>query len=143
MKDGTGLTEKYRTEGKNKGDYIGWLLDKDGFSLGNIFWNGTDSFRPTDFAVLPHGDVLLLQRRYTIMNGLAMRLSLISEQQIKPGARISGLQLAQLMPPYTVDNFEGLAVHSDDRGGNTIYILSDDNFNPLQRTLLLKFSLER
>ena len=52
-----------------------------------------------------------------------------------------GVELARLAPPYTVDNFEGLAVFPDKRGGTIIYILSDDNFNPLQRTLLLQFRL--
>ena len=52
-----------------------------------------------------------------------------------------GVELAQLVPPFTVDNFEGLAVFPDKRGGTIIYILSDDNFNPLQRTLLLQFRL--
>ena len=70
-----------------------------------------------------------------------MRLSLISARQIKPGARMLDVELARLAPPYTVDNFEGLAVFPDKRGGTIIYILSDDNFNPLQRTLLLQFRL--
>ena len=60
---------------------------------------------------------------------------------IKPGARMLGLELAQITPPLSVDNFEGLAVFPDERGGTIIYILSDDNFNPFQRTLLLQFRL--
>ena len=135
------LTENYRTKGKNKGDYIGWLLDHNGISLGNIYWTGYGLFRPTDFATLPNGDVLLLQRRYTVAGGPGMRLSLIPARQVKPGARMLGVELAKLVPPYTVDNFEGLAVFPDKRGGTIIYILSDDNFNPLQRTLLLQFRL--
>ena len=54
---------------------------------------------------------------------------------------IGDQELAQLVPPLSVDNFEGLAVHPDPAGGWLIYLLSDDNFNPLQRTLLLQFHL--
>ena len=41
-----------------------------------------------------------------------------------------------------MDNFEGLAVARDADGGTLVYILSDDNFHFLQRTLLLLFRLD-
>jgi hypothetical protein len=136
------LTEKFRAKGKNKGDYIGWLLDADGKSLGRVYWPGFGIFRPTDLAALPNGDVLLLQRRYTVAGGPGMRLSQISAARIKPGARLLDVELAQMAPPLAVDNFEGLAVVPDPAGGWTVYLLSDDNFNLLQRTLLLQFHLK-
>jgi hypothetical protein len=83
----------------------------------------------------------LLQRRYTVAGGQGMRLSLKSADQIKPGQRMLDVELARMTPPLSVDSFEGLAVHADPTGGWTIYLLSDDNFNPLQRTLLLRFHL--
>ncbi len=52
-----------------------------------------------------------------------------------------GPVLVELKLPGTTDNFEGIA--AERRGGKTrLYILSDDNFNPLQRTLLLAFDLD-
>ena len=48
--------------------------------------------------------------------------------------------LIELKLPGTTDNFEGVA--AEQRNGMTrLYILSDDNFNPMQRTLLLAFDL--
>ena len=45
-----------------------------------------------------------------------------------------------LLPPLSVDNFEGLAVREE--GGRTfLYIVSDDNFSGSQRTLLMKFEV--
>jgi hypothetical protein len=41
--------------------------------------------------------------------------------------------------PRSVDNFEGVAARAAPGGGMLIYILSDDNTNLLQRTLLLQF----
>jgi len=42
-----------------------------------------------------------------------------------------------------VDNFEGIAVRQDSNGDTLVYIVSDDNYSPLQRTLLLQFRLEK
>ena len=143
------LSEKFRRkiEGggggrkEGDGDYIGWLLAPDGKNLGQVFWPAQGIFRPTDLAALPNGDVLLLQRRYTVAGGPGMRLSHILAQNITAGARLIDVELARMTPPMSVDNFEGLAVHPDPKGGWTVYMLSDDNFNPLQRTMLLQFYL--
>lgn len=49
--------------------------------------------------------------------------------------------LIELKLPGTTDNFEGVAAET--RHGKTrLYILSDDNFNPAQRTLMLAFDLD-
>ncbi|TFW14588.1 Tat pathway signal protein [Brevundimonas intermedia] len=49
--------------------------------------------------------------------------------------------LIELKLPGTTDNFEGIA--AEIRQGKTrLYILSDDNFNPAQRTLMLAFDLD-
>ncbi|CAN5400704.1 esterase-like activity of phytase family protein [soil metagenome] len=53
-----------------------------------------------------------------------------------------GPVLVELRLPGTTDNFEGLSAET--RNGKTrLYILSDDNFNPLQRTLMLAFDVAR
>ena len=40
-----------------------------------------------------------------------------------------------------LDDFEGVAVRRGAGGATIVYILSDDNFNPLQSNLLLLFVL--
>ncbi|PZT98586.1 MAG: Tat pathway signal protein [Brevundimonas sp.] len=51
-----------------------------------------------------------------------------------------GPVLIELKLPGVTDNFEGIAAET--RNGKTrLYILSDDNFSPAQRTLLLAFDL--
>jgi hypothetical protein len=42
-----------------------------------------------------------------------------------------------------IDNMEGLAVHRAKNGDVVLTLISDDNFNPLQRALLLQFTLVR
>ncbi len=51
-----------------------------------------------------------------------------------------GPVLIELKLPGTTDNFEGIAAEMRN-GGTRLYILSDDNFNPAQRTLMLAFDL--
>ncbi len=51
-----------------------------------------------------------------------------------------GPVLVELKLPGTTDNFEGIA--AERRGDRTrLYILSDDNFNAVQRTLMLAFDV--
>jgi len=53
-----------------------------------------------------------------------------------------GPVMVELKLPGTTDNFEGIAATK--RGEKTrLYILSDDNENPLQRTLMLAFDISR
>jgi hypothetical protein len=40
-----------------------------------------------------------------------------------------------------VDNLEGVAVTKGARGETLLWLISDDNFNALQRNLLLMFEL--
>lgn len=49
------------------------------------------------------------------------------------------LDLHKITGPATVDNFEGLAALPRKDGSVRFYLLSDDNFSTLQRTLLLAF----
>lgn len=115
----------------------GWL--QRGGAWHPIAWTRTLPYRPTDAAVLPSGDLLVLERRYSLAAGPGARLSVVAAADIVPGARLSGVELAELAPPQTVDNFEGVAARAAPDGGALIYLLSDDNRNLLQRTLLLQF----
>lgn len=98
-------------------------------------------FRPSALAMMPSGDLLLVERRFTATAGSAVRLVGIRRDAIAPGEMIEGVELARLEPPLTVDNFEGIAVREAEDGETLVYLLSDDNFSPLQRTLLLMFAL--
>ena len=90
---------------------------------------------------MKNGDVIVLERRYTRFAIFASRLKLVKSQNIQPGATLVGEELLRLESPLEVDNFEGVAVQEDPITGTTIYIVSDDNYHPLQRTLLLQFRL--
>lgn len=98
-------------------------------------------FQPTSAAVLPNGDVLVTERRFTLLGGVALRLVRIAVDGIRPGAVLDGHELFRLEPPMTVDNYEGIAVQQRADGRIVAYIMSDNNFNPLQQTLLMSVLL--
>lgn len=98
--------------------------------------------RVTDAALLPRGDLLILEHRYSAETGSVVRFVRVPRSAIAPGRRVEGRELALLEPPLTTDNFEGVAVRRGAPGEALVYALSDDNFNPLQRTLLLMFAIK-
>jgi hypothetical protein len=92
---------------------------------------------------LSNGDVIVLERRYVPFGILSARLKLVRATTIQPGANLVGEELIKLEYPLEVDNYEGVAVQEDPRSGTIIYIVSDDNYHPLERTLLLQFRLNQ
>ena len=101
----------------------------------------TGHFRPVGAATRDDGTVFMLERRFTTLGGVATRISRIPAGKIGSGAIFTGIELGELSAPLVADNFEGIAVRRGNPGETIIYIVSDDNFHGLQRTLLLMFSL--
>ena len=99
-------------------------------------------FRPTGATTLPGGDLLVIERSFNIFDGVAIRLQRIAAADIWAGATLRGTTLAVLRRPLTLDNMEGVAARQDGHGETLLYLISDDNFGSLQRTLLLVFALE-
>lgn len=123
------------------GSLKGWLGRPARFE--SISYVSSEGFAPTDLATLAGGEVLVLERRYTPRTGAAIRIRKIDKQSLESGTRVVPREIARLAPPLAVDNFEGLAVHSDPKHGDTtLYMVSDDNFSRRQRTLLYQFRLE-
>jgi len=119
------------------GDFRGWLGG--GKRWADIGLVPTGAFKPTDLAVLPSGDLLLLERRVSLLGGFAGRLSVISSATVRPGARLVGRELAVIAHPLPADNFEAVTARTGPDDSVLIYVLSDDNFSAMGRTLLLQF----
>ena len=120
-------------------DYTGWLRGADG-SWRALSLARRPGYQPTGAAQLPGGDLLVLTRAYNPVAGARVRLQRIPLETVEPGARLDGPVLAHFRAPYIVDNLEGVATRRIS-GETRVYILSDDNFNFFQRTLLLEFAL--
>jgi hypothetical protein len=91
----------------------------------------------TSLVELEPGSHLLLQRRMSRVGGFRATLSLL---RFAADGTPERAEIARLAPPLTVDNMEGLAVRRE-AGRTFVYMVSDDNFLPVQRTLLMKFEL--
>lgn len=130
------LTEGFKNPDRS---YKGWLIEQE--HIASLSYVPTDGYLPTDLGTLDSGDVLLLERRYRLISGAAVRLRRITRDRVRAGARLQGIELARLRRPLAVDNFEGLAVYEGSKVGTLLYVVSDDNYNPFQRTLLLQFRL--
>jgi hypothetical protein len=97
-------------------------------------------YRVTDGAMLPDGRLLLLHRDIGIPKGFAAKLAVFDPATIVKGTHLKGRVIATLTAPLLVDNMEGIAITKDQNGTN-IWLISDNNFNIIQRTLLMKFRL--
>jgi hypothetical protein len=95
----------------------------------------------TDAAFMSSGDLLVLERKIDFPSGLYARIRRLPGAAIRPGATVDGETLLEADLRYQIDNMEGLAVRDGPGGETLITIVSDDNQNRLQRTLLLQFAL--
>jgi len=101
----------------------------------------SDDFDVSDCAVFPPADLLVLERRYSLLRGVAIRIRRIHLDEIKEGAVVDGPQLFFADLGYQIDNMEGIGLHKNAQGETILTLVSDDNFSPIQRTLLLQFAL--
>ena len=109
----------------------------------SIGYRPGEGFYAADAAPLPDGGALVLERSFSIFGGFGgrlVRLAAADLRQARPGAVLQGQEILRIAAPLPVDNFEGVsAVRVGDR--TLVALVSDDNQNFLQRTLLLLFTL--
>ena len=103
----------------------------------------SDDFSLTSLDRLPNGDFIALERFYAPVIGARARIVRFTAAALEARAPIiEGVeQLAALGPPHPVDNFEGISAARLPNGVTRLYIVSDNNFSPRQRTLLYAFDI--
>jgi hypothetical protein len=103
-----------------------------------------DPFSVTSAANAPDGGIFILERRYSLIGGVGTQLRHVAANQAHEGARLDGEVLANLsFQDANIDNMEGIAVRRGPTGETLLYLISDNNFSPIQRTLLLMFELRQ
>ncbi len=95
---------------------------------------GADGFRITGADRDPAGGWFVVQRFFSAPLDMRARV-----RRLGPDGTM-GPTLIELRPPASVDNMEGIAAVATPTG-TRLYLLSDDNDNPLQRTLLMAFDI--
>jgi hypothetical protein len=121
-----------------RGDLAAWLIEGDRFA--SLAYVPAAGFAPTGADRLDD-TVYVLERRVSLLGGLTARVVMLDAAAVRPGARLIGRELGVLRPPALSENFEGIAARRAPDGSILVYLLSDDNFMPLLRSLLLQFSV--
>ena len=123
----------------NAGDIFAAVLE--GPRKGIFFVRRTDGYDVSDGDFLPDGDLLLLERQYSLLGGIRMRIRRIAADAIRPGATVDGPTLIEADSSDQIDNMEGLDIWTDAAGQTHMSLVSDDNQSFFQRTVYLEFRL--
>ncbi|MEQ8404149.1 MAG: esterase-like activity of phytase family protein [Oceanicaulis sp.] len=100
-------------------------------------------FGLTALTMGPDGALYIVERFWARDVGNRIRIARLSADVLAApgGALLTPERLAEITPEMTVDNIEAAAFAEVD-GAPMLVLMSDDNFNAAQRTLLLAFRLE-
>src|ERR1700716_1286832 len=101
----------------------------------------TDDFDVSDAVLLPSGDLLVLERKFSWLAGVGIRIRRIALKSVAPGAVVDGPSIFEADLGHEIDNMEGIDAHVTPEGDAVLTMVSDDNFSMIQRTLLLQFKL--
>ena len=122
-----------------KGNLIAFLVG--GPTPGQFSVRRSGNFDVSDAVLLASGELLILERKFSWLSGIAIRIRRIPLASVAPGAVIDGPSIFQANLGDEVDNMEGIDAHVTPEGDTVLTMVSDDNFSPIQRTLLLQFTL--
>jgi len=128
---------EYAPNGDNL--HQGFIVE--GSKITPFFITLTPGYSLTDADFLPSGELLMLERFYTPITGSAMRIRKFNVSQLSEGAILDGEIIMEATSEMQIDNMEGLTITQNENGETALTLISDDNFNRSQRTLLLEFKL--
>ena len=122
-----------------QGNILGFLIG--GRNPGQFSLRRSDNFDVSDATLLPSGELLVLERKFSWLGGVGIRIRSIPLRSVAPGAVIDGPTIFTADLGNEVDNMEGIDSHVTPEGETVITMVSDDNFSMIQRNLLLQFTL--
>ncbi|MFB9266710.1 esterase-like activity of phytase family protein [Bradyrhizobium erythrophlei] len=121
------------------GNLIAFLVG--GKTPGQFGIRRTENFDISDAVLLPSGDLLILERKFSWIGGIGIRIRRLALSQIAPGAVVDGPSIFNADLSNEIDNMEGIDAHVKPEGDTVLTMVSDDNFSLIQRNLLLQFTL--
>ena len=121
------------------GNLIAFLVG--GRTPGQFSVRRTENFDISDAVLLASGDLLILERKFSLLSGVGIRIRRIPLTSVVPGAVVDGPSIFNADLGEEIDNMEGIDVHVTEEGDTVLTMVSDDNFSLIQRTLLLQFKL--
>ncbi|MFH1342545.1 MAG: esterase-like activity of phytase family protein [Pseudomonadota bacterium] len=121
------------------GNLLGFLIG--GRTLGQFSLRRTDKFDVSDAVLLPSGELLVLERKFSWLSGIAIRIRSVALKSLAPGALVDGPAIFEADLGHEVDNMEAIDAHVTPEGDTVLTLVSDDNFSMVQRNLILQFTL--
>lgn len=121
------------------GNLVAFLIG--GPTPGQFSVRRTEKYDISDAVLLPSGELLILERKFSWFTGVNIRIRSIPLKSIVPGALVDGPALFAADLGHEIDNMEAIDAHVTADGETVLTLISDDNFSMLQRTLLLQFTL--
>jgi hypothetical protein len=121
------------------GNLIAFLVG--GATPGQFSVRRTNDFDISDATLLPSGHLLVLERKFSLLKGVGIRIRSIALSSLAPGAVVDGPSIFDADLGQEIDNMEGIDSHLTPEGDTVLTLISDDNFSLIQRTLLLQFTL--
>ena len=122
-----------------QGNLIAFLVG--GPTPGQFAVRRSNNFDVSDAVLLRSGDLLVLERKFSLLTGIVIRIRRIPLKSVAPGAVVDGPAIFEADLGQEIDNMEGIDAHVTEDGETVLTMVSDDNFSLLQRTLLLQFTL--
>jgi hypothetical protein len=119
------------------GNLVAFLVG--GPSPGQFSVRRTKKFDISDATLLASGELLVLERKFSLVEGLNVRIRRIALKSLAPGALVDGPVIFEVDLGEEVDNMEGIDAFVTPQGETVLTMISDDNFSLIQRTLLLQF----
>ncbi len=121
------------------GNHLAFLIG--GPRPGTFTLKRRNDYDISDATTLPNGDLAVLERKFGWTTGLYIRIRRIAIAEVRPGALVDGPVLIEADLGQQIDNMEGISAHRTAGGETVLTLISDNNFSPLQRTMLLQFSI--
>ena len=121
------------------GNILAFLIG--GKTPGQFSVRRTENFDVSDATLLPSGDLLVLERKFSLLGGVGIRIRSIALKTVAPGAAVDGPAIFTADLGNEIDNMEGIDSHVTPKGDTVLTMVSDDNFSMIQRNLLLQFTL--
>ncbi|MDT8344873.1 MAG: esterase-like activity of phytase family protein, partial [Thermohalobaculum sp.] len=124
------------------GSFPVYALTPDGRATGQGRLPAPPPHAVTDATIGPDGLLYVSLRDFSMATGVSIRIrrhALSGEPPLPvegPGETLAAYEHAS-----GIDNIEAIALWRDAQGRLRLWLMSDDNFNPLQRTLLLDFEV--
>ncbi len=104
-----------------------------------FFYDSQGKGAVSDAAPLPDGRFLIVHRKVGWNPVFTTTVAIADPQDIRSNAVLRSQTIA-IVPRSLAENYEGAAVTVED-GRTWLWLVSDDNFNRWQRSLLLQFEL--